>query len=140
MAHGGEDGNRIEPGFDLPVEILSVIPTDPYDQLDLARKITSMAIASRVTNLESEAENLRQKLHDKDRRIQELEDKVSRLESGYKEAELRLRVAHEENMKLLKEKDSLALTARKLSRDLSKLKSLGWCLQQIMQTHNQYFC
>nr|DAD46896.1 TPA_asm: hypothetical protein HUJ06_016833 [Nelumbo nucifera] len=33
--------------FHLPDEILSVIPTDPYEQLNLARKITSMAIVGR---------------------------------------------------------------------------------------------
>ena len=40
------------PDFELAEEILAVMPTDPYDQLDLARKITSMAIASRVSKLE----------------------------------------------------------------------------------------
>ena len=33
------------PDFNLSDEILAVILTNPYDQLDLARKITSMAIA-----------------------------------------------------------------------------------------------
>ncbi|KAK6133087.1 hypothetical protein DH2020_033126 [Rehmannia glutinosa] len=130
---GGGDGDRVGLGFNLPDEILSVIPTDPYDQLDLARKITSMAIASRVTNLESETGSLRQKLLDKDRLIQELEDKVSRLESAYQDAELRLRIAHEDNMKLLKEKDAFALTAKKLSRDLAKLEAFK---RQLMQSLN----
>ncbi|KAK6149520.1 hypothetical protein DH2020_017045 [Rehmannia glutinosa] len=98
MAHGGGDSNRVGPDFNIPDEILSIIPTDPYDQLDLARKITSMAIASRVTKLETEAGRLRQKLNEKDQLIEELEDK----------------------MKILKERDSLALTAKKLSRDLAK--------------------
>ncbi|KAI3466328.1 hypothetical protein Pfo_022991 [Paulownia fortunei] len=133
MAHGGGEGNRVGPGFKLPDEILSVIPTDPYDQLDLARKITSMAIASRVTNLEAETGSLRQELHDKDLLIQELEDKVSRLESAYQDAELRLRIAHEDNMKLLKEKDSFALTAKKLNRDLAKLETFK---RQLMQSLN----
>ena len=43
-----------------------MIPTDPYDQLDLARKITSMAIASRVSKLESEVTRLRQMMYEKD--------------------------------------------------------------------------
>ncbi|KAA8532275.1 hypothetical protein F0562_032308 [Nyssa sinensis] len=45
---------------------------DPYDQLDLARNITSMAIASRVSKLESEMERLRQKMYEtrtSDRRL-----------------------------------------------------------------------
>ncbi|GFQ06861.1 uncharacterized protein at4g15545 [Phtheirospermum japonicum] len=133
MASGGGDVNHVGLGFNLPDEILSVIPTDPYDQLDLARKITSMAIASRVTNLETEAGSLRQKLLDKDLYIQELEDKVSRLESSNQDAELRLRIAQEDNMKLVKEKDSFALTAKKLSRDLAKLEAFK---RQLMQSLN----
>lgn len=98
MAHGGGDGSRVGPDFDLPDEILSVIPTDPYDQLDLARKITSMAIASRVTKLETEAGRLRQKLHEKDRYVEELEDKVSQLEGACQDAELRLKITREDNV------------------------------------------
>lgn len=86
------------PDFHLPDEILSVIPTDPYDQLDVARKITSMAIASRVTNLESDMGRLRQKLHDKDRVILDLEDKVSQLEQASHAAELRLNITLQDNV------------------------------------------
>ena len=57
-----------------------MIPTDPYDQLDLARKITSMAIASRVSKLESEVTRLRQMMYEKDRVAFYLEEKVSQLE------------------------------------------------------------
>lgn len=86
------------PDFYLPDEILSVIPTDPYDQLDLARKITSMAIASRVTKLESELGRLRQKLHDKDRVVVDLEVKVSQLQQAYHDSDLRLKIALEDNV------------------------------------------
>ncbi|KAL0398997.1 UNVERIFIED_CONTAM: hypothetical protein Sradi_2243000 [Sesamum radiatum] len=132
MADGG--GGRMGPDFNLPDEILSVIPTDPYDQLDLARKITSMAIASRVSKLETEAGRLRQQLHEKDRLIEGLEDKVAQLDSAYQDAELRLKLSREDNMKLLKERDSLALTAKKLSRDLAKLESFK---RQLMQSLNE---
>ncbi|PRQ47465.1 hypothetical protein RchiOBHm_Chr2g0099961 [Rosa chinensis] len=46
-----------------------VIPSDPYEQLDLARKITSMVMAARVSNLEAEVGRLRQRLSEKDRVI-----------------------------------------------------------------------
>ncbi|XP_055823077.1 uncharacterized protein At4g15545-like isoform X2 [Solanum dulcamara] len=111
------------PDFHLPDEILSVIPTDPYDQLDLARKITSMAIASRVTILESEMGRLRQKLNGKDRVILDLEDKVSQLEQACHNAELRLNITLQDNMKLSEERDNLAFTAKKLGRDLAKLET-----------------
>ncbi|XP_075505609.1 uncharacterized protein At4g15545 isoform X2 [Primulina tabacum] len=133
MAQGGNDGSRVGPDFNLPDDVLSVIPADPYDQLDLARKITSMAIASRVSKLETEAGRLQQKLQEKERRIVELEDKVSELETAYEEAELRLKITREDNIKLLKEKDSLALTAKKLGRDLAKLETFK---RQLMQSLN----
>lgn len=86
------------PDFHLPDEILSVIPTDPYDQLDLARKITSMAIASRVSNLESDMGWMKQKLYEKDRIIHELEEKVSGLNHACQEAESRLKNVLDENV------------------------------------------
>ena len=64
-----------------------MIPTDPYDQLDLARKITSMAIASRVSKLESEVTRLRQMMYEKDRAAFDLEEKVSQLERAYQDSE-----------------------------------------------------
>lgn len=118
-----EGSRSAGPDFHLPDEILSVIPTDPYDQLDLARKITSMAIASRVTSLESEMGRLRQKLNGKDRVILDLEDKVSQLEQACHNAELRLNITLQDNMKLSKERDNLAHTAKKLGRDLAKLET-----------------
>ncbi|XP_073134910.1 uncharacterized protein At4g15545-like [Henckelia pumila] len=130
MAQGG---SGVAPDLNLPADILSVIPADPYDQLDLARKITSMAIASRVSKLETEAARLHQKLQEKDLRIVELEDKVSELETSHEEAELRLKITREDNRKLLKERDSLALTTKKLGRDLAKLETFK---RQLMQSLN----
>lgn len=122
------------PEFNLPDEILSVIPTDPYDQLDLARKITSMAIASRVSKLESEVGRLRQKVYDKDSLILELEHKVSHLQQAFHESDMRFKIAREDNMKLSKERDSLAMTTKKLGRDLSKLETFK---RQLMQSLNE---
>ncbi|XP_052207613.1 uncharacterized protein At4g15545-like [Diospyros lotus] len=121
------------PDFDLPDEVLAVIPTDPYDQLDLARKITSMAIASRVSNLESEVARLRQKMQDKDRLVLELEDQVSQLSQAYHEADTRLKISHDDNTKLRKERDSLAMTVKRLGRDLGKLETFK---RQLMQSLN----
>lgn len=122
--------------FHLPDEILSVIPTDPYDQLDLARKITSLAIASRVSKLESESGRLRQKISDKDRTIEELQTKLSQLDTLFQEADSRLRDTLEDNVKLSKERDSLALTTKKLARDLAKLETFKRHLMQSLSEDN----
>nr|VDD42651.1 unnamed protein product [Brassica oleracea] len=115
----GDDRQDLE----LSDEVLSVIPMDPFEQLDLARKITSMAIASRVSNLDSEVVELRQKLQGKETVVHELEEKASRLERDRREADSRLKTVLEENMILTKEKESLAMTVTKLTRDLAKLET-----------------
>ncbi|KAA3468182.1 Interactor of constitutive active ROPs 2 [Gossypium australe] len=120
--------------FNLAEEVLAVIPTDPYEQLDLARKITSMAIASRVSKMEGEMGRMRAKMYEKDHIIFELEDKLSTLQQLNQDAESRFKIAFEENIKLSEERDSLAMTAKKLSRDLSKLEAFK---RQLMQSLNE---
>lgn len=124
------------PDFHIPDEVLAVVPTDPYEQLDLARKITSMAIASRVSNLELEVERLRQKVYDKDRSISELEEKVLQLDRACQEADTKIKLVQDDNAKLVKERDSLAMTAKKLGRDLVKLETFKRHLMQSLNDDN----
>ncbi|KAJ9139648.1 hypothetical protein P3X46_030361 [Hevea brasiliensis] len=119
--------------FHLPDEILAVIPTEPYGQLDLARKITSMAIASRVSKLEAETGCMRQKIYEQDQIIYELEEKASNMQRSFLEAESRLKISLDENIKLSKERDSLAMRLKKLSHDLAKLETFK---RQLMQSLN----
>ncbi|OIV99043.1 hypothetical protein TanjilG_32302 [Lupinus angustifolius] len=125
------NNNNSNVDFHIPDEILSIIPTDPYEQLDLARKITSMAIASRVSSLESESSGLRNKLVEKERLIFDLKGRVSALTNACHEAEARLQNALDDNAKLSNERDQLAATAKKLSRDLAKLESLKKLMQSL---------
>ncbi|KAJ4754596.1 interactor of constitutive active ROPs protein [Rhynchospora pubera] len=114
-------------------EVMAVLPTDPYEQLDLARRITSLAIASRVSRLETETLTLKQKLSEKDSLLAELQGQVSQVNRAREETEARLRVAQEENVKLAKERDTLAQSSKKLSRDLAKLETFK---RQLMQSLN----
>jgi hypothetical protein len=45
--------------FSHPDDVLAVLPRDPYEQLDLARRITMLAVAGQVTELERELGRLR---------------------------------------------------------------------------------
>lgn len=83
---------------DLSDEILAVIPTDPYDQLDLARKITAMAISSRVSHLEAEMRRLKKQSDDKDRVVSDLERKVDHLEISVQESDAKVQAVMEENV------------------------------------------
>ncbi|ESW05371.1 hypothetical protein PHAVU_011G174200 [Phaseolus vulgaris] len=130
----GSVSNAVD--FDLPDEILTVIPTDPYQQLDLARKITSMAIASRVSALESDSSRLRHKLQEKDRIILDLEERLSSLTRACHQSESTLNNALNENIKLTKERDQLAATVKKLSRDFAKLETFKKQLMQSLTDDN----
>lgn len=67
--------------FDLPEEVVQVLPSDPFAQLDVARKITSIALSTRVNALESESSSLRAKIAEKDKLIAELQSQVEFLDT-----------------------------------------------------------
>ncbi|KAK9182432.1 hypothetical protein WN944_025576 [Citrus x changshan-huyou] len=123
-----------EPGagstFDLPEEVLQVIPSDPFEQLDVARKITSLAISTRVSDLESEHSALRAQLAEKDSRIAELQ---SQIESIYSSLSDKLAQAQADKERLSKENEALTNTVRKLQRDVSKLEVFRKTLMQSLK-------
>lgn len=79
-------------------EVMAVLPSDPYEQLDLARRITSLAIASRVSQLESETRALKHKLSETESLLSNLQEEVSQVNQAREEAEARLKIALEENV------------------------------------------
>ncbi|KAH7522438.1 hypothetical protein FEM48_Zijuj07G0138400 [Ziziphus jujuba var. spinosa] len=119
--------------FDLPEEVLRVLPSDPFDQLDVARKITSIALSTRVSALESESSDLRAKLAEKDRLIDDLRDQVDSLDASLADATDKLAVADHERESLLKENASLSSTVKKLNRDVAKLEVFRKTLMQSLQ-------
>ncbi|KAB2599487.1 hypothetical protein D8674_009758 [Pyrus ussuriensis x Pyrus communis] len=108
--------------FDLPEEVLEVLPPDPFEQLDVARKITSLALSTRVSALESESSALREKMAEKDRLIADLQSQVESLDASLSETADKLALADQEKGGLAKEKAVLANSVRKLNRDVSKLE------------------
>ncbi|XP_062211994.1 uncharacterized protein At4g15545-like isoform X2 [Phragmites australis] len=116
--------------FALPDEVLAALPRDPYEQLDLAGRITALAVAGRASGLEREAARLRTEAADKDRQSGELRERVALLDTALQETNARLRAALEDNIKLCTERDSLAQTSKKLARDLQKLESFKRHLMQ----------
>eukprot|EP00268_Persea_americana_P062679 TRINITY_DN8054_c0_g1_i1.p1 TRINITY_DN8054_c0_g1~~TRINITY_DN8054_c0_g1_i1.p1 ORF type:complete len:360 (+),score=60.13 TRINITY_DN8054_c0_g1_i1:269-1348(+) len=121
------------PDFGLPDPLLSVLPTDPFEQLDVARKITSIALATRVSKLESETSRLRQKVAEKDDFIAELEAQIESVDASLSETSDELARAVEQKESLLRENASLSNTVKKLSRDVSKLETFRKTLMQSLQ-------
>ncbi|KAK1295112.1 Uncharacterized protein QJS10_CPA16g01444 [Acorus calamus] len=121
------------PDFDLPETVLSVLPDDPFEQLDVARKITSIALATRVSKLESESSGLQLQLQEKDQLIQDLQSRLDSLDSSLSDLSDRLAQAEEEKESLLAENQSLSNTVRKLNRDVSKLEIFKKTLAESLQ-------
>ncbi|KAJ0715976.1 hypothetical protein HanPI659440_Chr13g0507541 [Helianthus annuus] len=119
--------------FDLPPELLSVLPSDPFQQLDVARKITSIALSSRVSALESESSDLRQQLADKEAVISDLYAQIDSLDSSVSQNLHKLSVINQEKESLLKENASLLETVNKLKRDVAKLESFRKTLMRSLQ-------
>ncbi|KAJ0979682.1 hypothetical protein J5N97_015156 [Dioscorea zingiberensis] len=126
-------GSKINNGFDLPDDVLSVLPSDPFEQLDVARKITSIALATRVSKLEAEASRLRQWLAERDDLIAELRAQVETLDASASQVSQQLARAQEEKENLLSENASLSNTVKKLNRDVSKLEMFRKTLMQSLQ-------
>ncbi|GLJ43624.1 hypothetical protein SUGI_0908070 [Cryptomeria japonica] len=123
MLRSGSSNNvNSESDFELPGEILNALPTDPYEQLDLARKITSIAVGTRVSKLEAEAVKLRHKISERDQVIHSLNDKIGHLERKLSETNEKLSHAFLEQAKLTNEKSALTATVKKLNRDVAKLE------------------
>ncbi|XP_047056726.1 uncharacterized protein At4g15545-like [Lolium rigidum] len=116
--------------------IAAALPSDPYEQLEVARKITAVAVAARASRLEHEAARLRQKLADKDRLAAELAERADALDRALRDADARLCAVLDDNAKLVKERDSLAQTSKKLARDLAKLETFKRHLMQSLGDEN----
>ncbi|KAM7258800.1 hypothetical protein ACFE04_014541 [Oxalis oulophora] len=119
--------------FDLAEEVLEVLPSDPFEQLDVARKITSIALSTRLSSLESELSLLNSKLDEKDQLIAELQTHVDSLESTLSDSNDKLTHAHVEKEDLLKDNARLSNTVKKLQRDVAKLEVFRKTLMQSLQ-------
>ncbi|KAJ7955012.1 PH-response transcription factor pacC/RIM101 [Quillaja saponaria] len=123
--------------FDLPEEFLEILPSDPFEQLDVARRITSIALATRISSLESESSDLRAKLDEKDQLIAELQSQVDSLDASLSETADKLVRAGQDKESLVKENALLSNTVKKLNRDVSKLEVFRKTLMQSLQEDDE---
>lgn len=92
----GESAARED--FGLPAELMAVLPEDPFAQLDVARRITSMALAFRLDRVEAEAARLRAQLAERDAEAEDLRERVEQLDTALGVASARIRRAEEEKV------------------------------------------
>ncbi|CAL8464151.1 g3686 [Coccomyxa elongata] len=106
----------------VPKEVLAVLPTDPYEQLKLAHKISSRAYTQKVSSLESEVGHLRRALADKNGHIRTLETSLTSCQLDLQEANEKVRASNDAQSKLAAEKSALVGTVRGLNRQIAKLE------------------
>ncbi|KAL2506726.1 Uncharacterized protein Adt_22351 [Abeliophyllum distichum] len=119
--------------FDLPEEMLEVLPSDPFEQLDMARKITSIALSTRVSALESERSVLRQQLTDRDAIIADLQSQLESFNSALCETSDKLSQAQQDKENLSRENVQLSTTVKKLNRDVAKLEAFRKTLMRSLE-------
>nr|AAT85086.1 unknown protein [Oryza sativa Japonica Group] len=119
--------------FGLTAEVMAVLPEDPFEQLDVARKITSIALASRLGRLEAEGARLRAQLAERDAAAEDLSERVEQLDAALAVATGRLRRAEEEKEALQRDNSLLSNTVRRLNRDVAKLEVFKKTLMQSLQ-------
>lgn len=89
-----------QPDFGLPDSVLAVLPSDPFEQLDVARRITSIALATRVARLESESAELLAALAEKDDLVAVLRAQLENLDASLSDLSGQLARAEEEKVSL----------------------------------------
>ena len=124
--------NRI-PTEALPREVIAVLPSEPYDQLDLAHRINAYAYTQKVAVLESESSQLRNQLTQRNNAVKTLERRIENLVMEVSDANDKVRQSVEDQAKLVAEKNALITTIKKLNRDVAKLESFKRHLLQTLQ-------
>ncbi|KAL8216519.1 hypothetical protein R6Q57_023356 [Mikania cordata] len=119
--------------FDLTPEVLQLLPSDPFEQLDFARKITSIALFTRISALESDSSILRKQLADKELVIDDLHAQMDSLNTSLSDVADQLSRADQEKEILLKDRASLTEQVKKLNRDVAKLESFRKTLMMSLQ-------
>ena len=69
-----------------PVQVLAVLPTDPWEQLNLAHRITCRAYSQQVASLDTEVGHLRKCLSDSGAQVQMLEARLTSCQLELREA------------------------------------------------------
>lgn len=92
-AMGSGDGE-----LGLSEELMAVLPSDPNQQLELARRITARAVASRASKLEAESVKLKQKLKEKEHLQLGLQARLLKAQSILQETDAKIILSMDEQV------------------------------------------
>ncbi|KAK9814366.1 hypothetical protein WJX72_004653 [[Myrmecia] bisecta] len=122
---------------EISSEVLSVLPSDPYEQLKLAQQLTWHAYRQKVSGLEAEVQQLKQGSLQKSAQIRALESRLTNSQLEVQDAQDKARQAVEDHARVNQEKTALINTIRKLNRDVAKLESFKRSLLQSLQSQEE---
>eukprot|EP00270_Netrium_digitus_P001647 TRINITY_DN11801_c0_g1_i1.p1 TRINITY_DN11801_c0_g1~~TRINITY_DN11801_c0_g1_i1.p1 ORF type:complete len:381 (-),score=100.24 TRINITY_DN11801_c0_g1_i1:254-1396(-) len=125
---GGVNGNESDGA--IPDGIAALLPSDPFELMDLSRKIAVLAYQARERGDEQGGGGGSKGSY------KQLEEKVEELEISLKEASEKLTKSHEDQVKLTNEKTALVAMVKKLNRDVAKLETFKRTLMQQLQDEN----
>lgn len=135
---------------EFSLKLLAALPADPFEQLEVAQRITSRAVAAGVTKLETETGRLRQKLGEKDATILSMQHRMLDLERTLEDTSSRLSQALDSEEKVTSEKNMLITAVQKMKKEICKLMIaaaqfsqdriyMGPCYPRQLQTLQQLF-
>ena len=76
-------------------KLLAALPSDPFEQLEVAQSITSMAVIAGVNKLEAESGRFRETLEEREKTIHSMQQRIHELEHSLEETSVRLSQALE---------------------------------------------
>ncbi|MCO5609862.1 hypothetical protein L7F22_064095 [Adiantum nelumboides] len=83
-------------------KVLAVLPADPFEQLELAQRLMSHAMAAGVSKLKFETGRLRQELGEKDATLLSIQNRMVDLEGTLQDTSFRLSQALESQLEMFK--------------------------------------
>jgi len=101
--------------------VLSSLPADAEQQLEVGLHVLRHAFRKKVKELETDNANMRQFGKEKQNQVIMLEQKVASLESVVDDMTRRAKELAAENARIAAERDALGENVKKLSRDMKKL-------------------
>merc|ERR1711998_340520 len=127
MASGG-------PGVDA---VLSSLPADAEQQLEVGLHVLRHAFRKKVKELETDNANMRQFGKEKQNQVVMLESKVASLEGVVDDMTRRAKELAAENARGAAERDSLAENVKKLTRDMKRLDHFKRSILNTIETDDK---
>ena len=82
-------------------KLLAALPSDPFEQLEVAQSITSMAVIAGVNKLQAESGRFRETLEEREKTIHSMQQRIHELEHSLEETSARLSQALEHQVNQL---------------------------------------